>query len=86
MADSVDVVAQAIKNYLSNQRAEGMYYDDTVGLSTEVRVDGLLDVDALARAAIDALGLTTQEQLLRNGQQVCSRLVSGWVRKDNTNE
>lgn len=100
--DAVDAVAQAIRDYLSNQRAEGMYYDDTVGLSTEVRIDGLLDVDALALAAIDALGLTeewrcigwvftrdeeaAQKQHAANGGEVQSRLVSGWVRKDNTNE
>lgn len=117
--DTVDAVVQAIRNYLSNQRAEGMYYDDAVGLSTEVRIDGLLDVDALARAAIDALGLTEEtatipvvvgrvehtqpcelpDQMIageemhtcgfRSGHfefHPSSRLVSGWVRKDNTNE
>ncbi len=38
----------------------------------------------MARAAIDALGLTEEWRCI--GREVQSRLVSGRVRKDNTNE
>ena len=56
----------------------------------------------MAQAAIDALGLTEEWRCIgwvgtstektawlqheSNGGEVQSRLVSGWVRKDNTNE
>ncbi|MFV8317161.1 hypothetical protein [Mycobacterium sp. 23] len=79
--DTVDAVARALANAIWG--GSPLVEDAFESLS-----DGEQDTyrSWAARAAIDALGLTTQEQLLRNGHTVCSRLVSGWVRKDNTNE
>ncbi|POY15215.1 hypothetical protein [Mycobacterium kansasii] len=78
--DTVDAVARAI--FTADGAGEPAYRRDF----TKLHESDQDDYRRMARAAIDALGLTTEERRLHNGQQVCSRLVSGWVRKDNTNE
>lgn len=88
--DTVDAVARAIA-----EEADDYYWD----LLTQEEREPYYK---RARAAIDALGLTEEWRCIgwvststektawlqheSNGGEVQSRLVSGWVRKDNTNE
>nr|WP_156772880.1 hypothetical protein [Mycobacterium gordonae] len=91
MPEPIDSVAQAIQKL-----------DATGGWPWEKLSDAARDLyRRMARAAIDALGLTeewrcvgwvftrdedaAQKQHAANGGEIHSRLVTGWVRKDNTN-
>lgn len=78
--DTVDAVAHAI--YMANAQNWLLL---RITPWDEVGERGRENYRRMAQAAIDALGLNTVE-LLHNGEHQCSRLVSGWVRKDNTNE
>lgn len=79
MPEPIDSVAQAIQKL-----------DDTGGWPWEKLSDAARDLyRRMARAAIDALGLTEEWRCvgwLTSGREVQSRLVSKWVRKDNTGE
>lgn len=100
--DTVDAVAQAIFIENSGPAVELTEYFEPCPDWDEVP-EGTRDYyRRLARAAIDALGLTEEWRCIgwvststektawlqheSNGGEVQSRLVSGWVRKDNTNE
>lgn len=99
MADTVDAVARAIWEEDGKTDDGGKHWDIAWEQLTAPE-QGFYS--RLARAAIDALGLTeewrctgwvftrdedaAQKQRAANGGEIFSRLVSGWVRKDNTNE
>ncbi|OBS01869.1 hypothetical protein A9W98_17960 [Mycobacterium gordonae] len=102
MTDTVDAVAQAIFIENSGPAVELAEYFEPCPDWDEVPEGTRDYYRRLAQAAIDALGLTeewrcigwvftrdeeaAQKQHAANGREVQSRLVSGWVRKDNTNE